>query len=131
MDNTCWATPNGLALAGPHQGRERGRAARAAAPNQPLQSRHRVRDPAAVPNLAAQAALRYCDDDPLLVNIKPDIRDTIRSPTTRLLCMRLGTGQSGATLVRCILRDGSPRPQADMWSREGLNNELRLDSRCC
>ena len=31
--------------------------------------------------------------------------------------MRLGTGQSGATLAICILRDGSPRPQADMWSR--------------
>jgi hypothetical protein len=31
MDNTCWSTPNGLALAGPHQGRDRGRAARAAA----------------------------------------------------------------------------------------------------
>src|ERR1700730_11981754 len=31
--------------------------------------------------------------------------------------MRLGTGQPGATLVTCILRDGSPRTQADMWSR--------------
>ena len=30
--------------------------------------------------------------------------------------MRLGTGQPGATLVTCILRDGSPRTQADMWS---------------
>jgi hypothetical protein len=45
--------------------------------DQPLQSRRRVRDPAIIPNLAAQAALRYCDDDPLLVNIKPDIRDMI------------------------------------------------------
>src|SRR6266403_5197787 len=36
---------------------------------------------------------------------------------TRLLCMRLGTGQPGATLVTCILRDRSPRTQADMWSR--------------
>src|ERR1700741_5377344 len=36
---------------------------------------------------------------------------------TRLLCMRLGTGQPGATLVTCILRDGLPRTQADMWSR--------------
>src|SRR3984893_18135607 len=40
----------------------------------------------------------------------------IRSAMTRLLCMRLGTGQPGATLVTCILRDGSPRTQADMWS---------------
>src|SRR5690242_9022178 len=36
---------------------------------------------------------------------------------TRLRCMRLGTGQSGATVVNCILRDGSPRPQADMSAR--------------
>src|ERR1700724_1058464 len=42
----------------------------------------------------------------------------IRSAMTRLLCMRLGTGQPGATLVTCILRDGSPRTQADMWSRD-------------
>src|SRR5207302_1637431 len=39
---------------------------------------------------------------------------------TRLLCMRLGTGQPGATLVTCILRDGSPRTQADMWSSLGF-----------
>jgi hypothetical protein len=45
--------------------------------NQPLQSRRRVRDPAVVPNLAPQAAFRYRHDDPILVNIKPDIRDTI------------------------------------------------------
>src|SRR6516165_3105870 len=38
---------------------------------------------------------------------------------TRLLCMRLGAGQPGATLVTCILRDGSPRTQADMWSSMG------------
>jgi tetratricopeptide (TPR) repeat protein len=31
MDNTRWSTPNGLALAGPHQGRDRDRVARAAA----------------------------------------------------------------------------------------------------
>src|SRR6266436_6424710 len=37
---------------------------------------------------------------------------------TRLLCMRLGTGQPGATLLTCILRDGSPRTQADMWSNK-------------
>src|SRR6266436_3896293 len=41
---------------------------------------------------------------------------------TRLLCMRLGTGQPGATLVTCILRDGSPRTQADMWSRQAVRN---------
>src|SRR6266446_3830152 len=39
---------------------------------------------------------------------------------TRLLCMRLGTGQPGATLLTCILRDGSPRTQADMWSSVAL-----------
>jgi len=69
--------------------------------NQPLQSLRRVRDPAVVPNLAAPAAFRERHDDPVLMNIKPDIRDTI--PKTRLLCMRLGAGQSGATFVTCIL----------------------------
>jgi hypothetical protein len=33
--------------------------------------------------------------------IRPDIRDTIRK--TCLLCVRLGTGQSSATLATCIL----------------------------
>src|SRR6202022_1446621 len=68
---------------------------------QPLQCCRRVRDPAVVSNLAPQAAFGYRHDDPVLVNIKPDIRDII--PMTRLLCMRLGTGQSGATLATCIL----------------------------
>src|SRR6266446_536479 len=44
---------------------------------------------------------------------------------TRLLCMRLGTGQPGATLVTCRLRDGSPRTQADMWS----SHRYRADRR--
>jgi hypothetical protein len=35
---------------------------------------------------------------------------------TRLLCMRLGTGPSGTTLEACILRDGSPLSQANIWS---------------
>jgi len=39
--------------------------------------------------------------------------------------MRLGTGQPGATLLTCILRDGSPRTQADMWS-SFLNTGGRL-----
>ena len=50
--------------------------------------------------LASPAAFGYGHNDPVLVNIKPDIRDT--PPKTRLLCMRLGTGQSGATLATCI-----------------------------
>jgi hypothetical protein len=38
------------------------------------------------------------DNDPVLVNIKSDIRDMIpRGPS--LLCMRLGTGQSGTSLL--------------------------------
>jgi hypothetical protein len=45
--------------------------------NQPLQSRRRVFDPAIVPNLAAQTAFRYRHDDPVLVNVKSDIRDMI------------------------------------------------------
>jgi hypothetical protein len=44
--------------------------------NQPVQSRRRVRDPVVVPNLAPEAALRY-RHDPVLVDIEPDVRDTI------------------------------------------------------
>jgi hypothetical protein len=44
---------------------------------QPPQRRRRVRDPAVSPHLAPPAA--FCDrhDDPVLVNVKPDIRGTI------------------------------------------------------
>jgi hypothetical protein len=61
----------------------------------------RVGDPAIVPNLAANAALGYRHDNALLVNVKPTY--VIRFAMTRLLCMRLGTGSSGATLATCIL----------------------------
>ena len=37
----------------------------------------RVRDPAIFPHFASTAALGYRHNDPVLVNIKPDIRDTI------------------------------------------------------
>jgi hypothetical protein len=60
-----------------------------------------VRDPTIFPHLAPPATFRDRHDDLVLVNIKADI--VIRSPKTRLLCMRLGTGQSGATLATCIL----------------------------
>jgi len=46
--------------------------------NQPLQRRRCVHDPTVVPNLAALAAFRNRHDDAVLMNIKPDIRDTIR-----------------------------------------------------
>ena len=68
---------------------------------QPLQRRRRVRDPTIFAHLASQAAFRDRYRDPVLVNVKPDIREMI--PKTRLLCMRLGTGQSSATLATCIL----------------------------
>jgi hypothetical protein len=45
-------------------------------------SLRRVRDPVVVPNLAAQAAFRNRHDDPVLMNIKPDIRDTIPQPVS-------------------------------------------------
>ena len=83
---------------------------------QAIQGRRRVRNAAVFADLATQPILGHRYDDPPLVNINPDIRDTI-PPRPVPLCMRLGTGQSGATLATCILRDGSPRPQADMWSR--------------
>jgi hypothetical protein len=69
--------------------------------HQAIQGRRRVGNPAVFSHLTAQAALGHRHHDPLLVNIKTDIRDTI--PTIRVLCMSLGTGQSGATLVTCIL----------------------------
>src|SRR5215472_16239928 len=62
---------------------------------QPPQRHRRVRDPTVLPHLAPLAAFRDRHDDPVLVNVKPDIREMI--PKTRLLCMRLGTGQSSAT----------------------------------
>ena len=46
--------------------------------HQAIQGPRRVGNPAIFPDLAAQAALGDRHDDPLLVNIKPDIRDTIR-----------------------------------------------------
>ena len=45
---------------------------------QTLQRRRRVRDPAVLPHLAAQAARRHRDDDAVLVNIEPNVSDTIR-----------------------------------------------------
>jgi hypothetical protein len=45
--------------------------------HQAIQGPRRVGDPTIFPDLAADAALGYRHDDPLLVNIKPDIRDTI------------------------------------------------------
>jgi hypothetical protein len=45
---------------------------------QTVQRRRRIRDPAVFPYLAAQTARRYRNDDPFLVNIKPNVGDTIR-----------------------------------------------------
>src|SRR6202043_3977034 len=47
---------------------------------------------------------------------------------TRLLCMRLATGLSDATLVTLILLDGSPHPQADMWSSTHYRWTVSRDS---
>jgi len=44
---------------------------------QPPQRRRRVRDPAKFPHLAPPATFRDRHDDRVLMNIKPDIRDTI------------------------------------------------------
>ena len=51
---------------------------------QTVQRRGRVGDPAMLPHLAPQAALCHHHDDAFLVNIKPDVSDTIHhdpSPT--------------------------------------------------
>jgi hypothetical protein len=68
---------------------------------QPIQGRRRIRNTTVFSNVAAETAFGHRHNDRVLVNVKSDIRDTI--PMTRLLCMRLGTGQSGAILVTCIL----------------------------
>jgi hypothetical protein len=44
---------------------------------QTLQRRRRVGDPAILPHLAAQAALRHRDNDAFLVNIKTNVGNTI------------------------------------------------------
>src|SRR5207253_6650957 len=46
--------------------------------HQTVQRRRRVRDPAILPNLAAQPAIGDRDDDAFLVNIEPNVSDTIR-----------------------------------------------------
>ena len=55
-----------------------GHAVAAELAQQPVQRRRRVRDPAILPYLAPQAALRHRNDDAFLVNIKPNVGDTIR-----------------------------------------------------
>ena len=45
--------------------------------HQPIQGPRRIGNPAIFPDLPTDATLGYRHDDPLLVNIKPDIRDTI------------------------------------------------------
>ena len=78
-----------------------GHAVAAELAQQTVERRRCVRDPAVLPHLAVQAARRHRDDDAVLVNIERNVSD--RSAMTRLLCMRLGTGQPGATPVTCIL----------------------------
>ena len=46
--------------------------------HQAIQGPRRVGNPAIFPDLAAQAALGYRDDNAFLVNIKPNLSDTIR-----------------------------------------------------
>jgi hypothetical protein len=69
--------------------------------HQPIQGRRRIRNTTVFSNFAAEAALGHRHNDRVLVNASPTY--VIRFRTTRLLCMRLGTGQSGAILVTCIL----------------------------
>src|SRR5216684_8773549 len=46
--------------------------------HQPIQRCRRVRDPAVLPNLAPRAARGHRNNDAFLVNIKPNVADTIR-----------------------------------------------------
>jgi hypothetical protein len=54
------------------------RAVAAKLAQQTVQRRRRVRDPAVLPHLAAQATRRHRNDDAILVNIQPNVSDTIR-----------------------------------------------------
>ena len=45
---------------------------------QPVQRRRCVRDPAILPHLAPQATRGHRDNNAILVNIKPDVADSIR-----------------------------------------------------
>src|SRR5215470_2311448 len=82
--------------------------------NQPLQRCWRVRDPAIIPNLAPQPALRDRHDDPVLVNIKPDISDTIPHDPSPMHEARHRPIRRNPRYLHTARR--SPRPQADMWS---------------
>jgi len=63
----------------------------------------------------------------IVLRIRPPRRWT-RSWNHRLSA-EVGAGQSGATLVTCILRDGSPRTQADIWSRGSEHESKRRRSK--
>src|SRR6516165_7481136 len=62
---------------------------------QTIQRRRRVRDPAVLPHFAAQAARRHRDDNAVLVNIEPNVSDTIRHDPSPML------GGDGMTLRFC------------------------------
>src|SRR4029077_10118342 len=53
-------------------------------------------------HFSPQARFGQRDRDRVLVHVKADICDRLRHDPS-LLCMRLGTGPSGTTLVTCIL----------------------------
>jgi hypothetical protein len=89
---------------GPHHDRAERQPARPGAKlaHQPRQSRRRVRNLPIVPHRTPQAAFRYRHDDPVLVNIKPDIRDT------RVLCMGLGAADPAQPSLPAYREMGRP-----------------------
>jgi len=67
---------------------------------QTVQGRRGVRDPAVFPDLAERATLGHRHDDPFLVNIKPNVCDTIRQDPSPMHEAR--HRPIGATLSICI-----------------------------
>ena len=67
---------------------------------QTVQGRRGVRDPAVFPDLAERATLGHRHDDPFLVNIKPNVCDTIRQDPSPMHEAR--HPPIGVTLSICI-----------------------------
>jgi hypothetical protein len=97
--------------------------------HQAFQCRRRVRDPTVFPNLAAQPTLGYRDDNAFLVNIKPDVADTIRHDPSPMHAARHQPIRCNPRYLHTV--DGSPRAQADMWSSliERQNLTMRMSMR--
>ena len=69
----------------------------------PLHRRRRVDDPAILPPLASPRHPPSAAATTMSALSTSSPASLVRSLSTRLLCLRLGTGRSGTTLVTCVL----------------------------